>query len=65
MKKHARDNLARYFFDASKLSLAMLVFGVIGRQPFSGLNLAAGIILTLLLAGFGASIDLVPIEKED
>lgn len=64
MKRHTRDNLSKFFYDAAKLSLAMLVFGAIGRQPFSWLVLVGGVSTTLSLTGFGVMMDFIPAEKE-
>lgn len=65
MRKNARDNLARFFYDAAKLSLAILVFGVLARQPISWSALAVGIAVTLSLIGFGVTIDFAPIQEKN
>lgn len=64
MKKNARDNLAKFFYDAAKLSLAILVFGVLARQPIPWIALIVGVILTLLFIGFGVIFDFVPVQEE-
>lgn len=64
MRKNARDNLAKFFYDAAKLSLAILVFGVLARQPIPWPALTVGIVLTLLLMGFGVIVDFVPVKEE-
>ncbi len=65
MKKNVRDNLAKFFYDAAKLSLAILVFGVLARQPIPWTTLVFGIVLTLMLVGIGTIIDFVPIKEEE
>jgi hypothetical protein len=63
MRKNARDNLARFFYDSGKISLAVLVIGVIARQPFVGKDLISGILVTLTLIMIGVIFDHVPEEK--
>ncbi len=63
MKKNARDNLAKFFYDAAKLSLAILVFGVLARQPIPWSALAIGVVMTLSFIGFGVIIDFIPAKE--
>lgn len=63
MRKNARDNLAKFFYDAAKLSLAILVFGALSRQPIPWTAVVCGFGLTLILAGIGVSIDFVPVKE--
>lgn len=65
MRKNARDNLAKFFYDAAKLSLAILVFGVLARQPILLRALASSVTLTLTLLAIGVSIDFVPTIREE
>ena len=64
MRKNARDNLAKFFYDAAKLSLAILVFGVLAKQPIPWIALTASFILTLILVGFGVIVDFIPAKEE-
>lgn len=64
MRKNARDNPAGFFYDAAKLSLAILVFGVLARQPIPWTTLMFGVALTLILIGFGVIVDFVTIREE-
>lgn len=64
MKKNARDNLAKFFYDAARLSLAVLVIGLIARPPFKALDLILGITFTLSFMGVGIMIDFVPVEEK-
>lgn len=64
MRKNARDNLARFFYDAAKLSLAILVFGVLARQPIPWSALTVGVALTWILFVIGVIFDFVPVQEE-
>ena len=58
MKTSIRDNLARFFYDTAKLSMGVLVLGVITKRPFPVVDLILGIGLTLIFLGAGVKIEL-------
>jgi len=64
MKKNARDNLAKFFYDGARVSLAVLVIGLMARGPFVPFDLLWGILLTLTFMGFGVTIDFIPVKEE-
>ena len=47
MRKTARDNLSKFFYDGGKITLAVLVVGVIARRPFILSDLVSGAAVTL------------------
>ena len=63
MKKHLRDNLAKFFYDGGRVSLTVLVIGLIARGPFSAFGLLQGIISTLIFIFIGVMIDVIPVEE--
>ncbi len=64
MKKNARDNLAKFFYDCGKVSYAVLVVGILAKGIFSLSEFLPGIVSTLILAAFGFILDLVLVEDE-
>ena len=63
MKKKIADNLAKFFYDCSKLSFAVLVIGVFAKKPFAFSETFFGLSVTLILASTGATIDAFKEEK--
>ena len=63
MKKHLRDNLAKFFYDGGRVSLAVLVIGLMARGPFSPFELIYGAVFTLIFLLFGVIIDLIPVKE--
>ena len=59
MNKNLRDNLAKFFYDGAKITLAVLVIGLLARPPFVLTDLLTGIFLTLIFLGIAAIIDIV------
>ena len=59
MKKHLRDNLAKFFYDGGRVSLAVLVIGLIARGPVSPFELIFGAVFTLIFLLFDVIIDLL------
>ena len=64
MKKNARDNLAKFFYDGGKVSVTILVIGHVARHSLSWFSFMAGIFVTLLFLTFGVIIDYVPVKGE-
>ena len=64
MRKTARDNLSKFFYDGGKITLAVLVVGVIARRPFILSDLVSGAAVTLILVSIGVIIDFVPVKEE-
>lgn len=63
MKKHLRDNLSKFSYDGGRVSLAVLVIGLMARGPFSYFVLFQGILSTLIFIFFGVMIDLISVEE--
>ena len=59
MKKNLRDNLSRFFDDGGRVSLAVLVIGVLARRPLKPDELTAGIVLTLMFTLVGVRVDVM------
>ena len=63
MKKHLRDNLAKFFYDGGRVSLAVLVIGLIARGHASSFELIFGGVFTLIFVLFGVIIDVIPVKE--
>ena len=63
VKRNARDNLAKFFYDSAKVSFAILVIGLLARPKFSFLGLLAGFFFTFVLLTIGVTIDSVALEE--
>ncbi len=63
MRKHLRDNLARFFYDSARVSFAVMVIGVLVRKPLPLDELTAGVVFTLTFAGVGVIMDLLEVES--
>ena len=63
MRKTARDNLSKFFYDGGKITLAVLVVGVIARRPFILSDLLSGLLFTLIFIVIGVTVDFVPAKE--
>ena len=63
MRKNARDNISKFFYDSAKVSFAVLVIGGLARTPAPFLELVVGFLITLILAIFGIIMDFVPVTE--
>jgi len=64
MPKNLRDNLAKFFYDAARVSLTVLVIGLVARGAFSLSDLVPGTVMTLTFVIFGITVDFVPTKGE-
>ena len=57
MKTNTLENCAKFFYDCGKVTFAVLVVGVITRKPFVMIDLAWGIVFTLILFSIGVILN--------
>ena len=65
MKTSIRDNIAKFFYDGSKVTLTILVVGTMARKPFVWTDVAGGISVTFVFLLVGAIIELVPGKEKE